>query len=164
MGNPYSWTLHPPHLRPSLPVTTWVRKMDDQLYKVMKTYKKTFENFDSQKFIWPLPFCSPTAEQHGMVVKVFKTLVWRVLIQFLREPKKLFPRLLAPLLHLTCGVGKVDDKDRSDRVTCDCLYTPTMGIMGEQWWTLNDIPRLNKKWKKKKTWCCYHQCSFFSGL
>ncbi len=32
-------------------------------------------------------------------------------VQFLVEPKYLFPSLLAPLLHQTCGAGAVYDKD-----------------------------------------------------
>ena len=45
------------------------------------------------------------------------TLVQRVPGSIPGRAQKLFPSLLAPLLHLTCGTGAVDDKDLA--VICD---------------------------------------------
>ena len=69
-------------------------------------------------------------EQHGTVVKVSDSGVKGSMVQLLIKPKNLFPSLLAPLLHLTCGAGVVDDKDLAFsshsvpiKVTSDYLYT-----------------------------------------
>ncbi len=55
--------------------------------------------------------------------------------------------LLAPLLHLTCGVGAVEDKDltvSSDHGSVWLFVHLTLGIIGEQCWKLTDLSRLNK--------------------
>ena len=53
-------------------------------------------------------------------------------VQFPVLPEHLFPLLLAPLLHLTCGAGAVDDKDlavSSDQGNAWLFVHPTLGIM-----------------------------------
>ena len=52
-------------------------------------------------------------------------------------------------------LGAVEDKDlviSSDQGNADSLFVyPTLGIMGEQCCTLNDLPRLNKNFEEKKS-------------
>ena len=50
----------------------------------------------------------------------------RSLIQLMVQPKIEFTLVLSPLLHLTCGIGKVDDKDlavSSNHCNSWLLYT-----------------------------------------
>ena len=50
-------------------------------------------------------------EQRGTVVIRTLTLVPKVPGSIPCRAQHVFPLLLAPLLHLTCGAGAVDDKD-----------------------------------------------------
>ncbi len=61
--------------------------------------------------------------------------------------KHLFPLLLAPLLHLTCLGGALDDKDLAVSFNHGNTWLFDLGIiMGEEY----DLLGLNKKFKKKK--------------
>ncbi len=95
--------------------------------------------------------CSHVSSMRSSVAQWLNTLIiWckDYPVQFPVEAKRLFPSLLAPLLHLTCGAGAVDDKDLTVSSNQDKVWLfvhPTLGMMREQCWTLNDSPRLSKK-------------------
>ncbi len=56
--------------------------------------------------------------------------------------------LLAPLLQLTCEAGAVDDKDlavssNQGNTAAQLFLRPTLGVVGDLYCMLNDLPRLN---------------------